>query len=142
MLSEVSQTEKDKYCILTCTLNLKKLMNITKQKLTQRTNCLIKEIIPLRFYFSYDSYFFNWSIVVSFKCRAKWFSCTYMCINIYSFFLFFFFSHFVITEYWVEFPVLYSRFLLVVLNKAVYTCQSQTPNLYLPITLSSQPQYS
>ena len=43
MFSEVNQTEKDKYCILGYTLNLKKLMNITKQKLTVTENKLFNQ---------------------------------------------------------------------------------------------------
>ena len=56
-----------------------------------------------------------WNIVdlqcyVSFRCAAKWFSYTYTCIYSFS-------NSFpieVITEYWVEFPVIYSRTLLVI----------------------------
>ena len=48
-------------------------------------------------------------------------------IHIYPLF-FRFFSH---KDHWVEFPVLYSRSLLVIYI-AVCICQSQSPNLYLP----------
>ena len=56
-----------------------------------------------------------WSIVdlkccVSFRYTAKWFSYTYTYIHSFS-------DSFpieVITEYWVEFPVLYSRSLLII----------------------------
>jgi len=52
----------------------------------------------------------DWHCCVSFRCAAKWFSYTYTCIYSFS-------NSFpieVITEYWVEFPVIYSRTLLVI----------------------------
>ena len=56
-----------------------------------------------------------WSTVdlqccVSFRCTAKWIS--YTDTYVPSFFSFF--SHLVITEYWFEFPMLYSRSLLLI----------------------------
>ena len=57
------------------------------------------------------------------------------CVNM-SIYLYFFLDSFhveVITEHWVEFPVLYGRFLLVIcLYIAVCVCESQPPNLSLP----------
>ena len=59
----------------------------------------------------------------SFRCTAKWFSYLYTCIYSVS-------NSFpiqVITEYWAEFPVLYTTpCWLSILNTAVCTCQSQT----------------
>ena len=48
---------------------------------------------------------------VSFKCIAKWISYTYIYIYIYI--LFQILSPYSLSEYWVEFPFLYSRSLLV-----------------------------
>ena len=68
-------------------------------------------------------FFFNWSTVdlqcyVSFRCTAKWIAYTYTYIRSFldSF------PILVTTEYWVEFPVVYSRFLSVVyfINSSVY----------------------
>ena len=66
-------------------------------------------------YFILLKKFFYWSVVdlqccVSFRCTAKWISYTYTYIHSFlgSF------PIYVITEYWVEFPVLYSRSLLVI----------------------------
>ena len=63
--------------------------------------------------------FFYWSIVdlqchVSFRCTAQWFSYTY--IYIYVIYIS------VKTKYWIYFPVLYSRSLLVIyfLYSSVY----------------------
>ena len=60
---------------------------------------------------------FYWRIVdlqccVSFRCTAKWFSYTYINTYIHSFSDSF--PIWFITECWVEFPVLYSRSLLVI----------------------------
>ena len=66
---------------------------------------------------SFLNYFFCWDIVylqccTSFKHMAQWFNYTYICVCVY------FFLHslplYVLTEYHVEFPVLYSRSLLVI----------------------------
>ena len=58
---------------------------------------------------------------VSFRCTAKWFSYTY----IYIFFFPDSFTLKVITEYWVELPVPYSRSLLSIcfIYSSVYTSQ-------------------
>ena len=58
--------------------------------------------------------YFYWRIVdlqccVIFCCSAKWINYIYTYIHSFRFY-----SHIVITEYWVEFPVLYSRSLLVI----------------------------
>ena len=80
------------------------------------------------------SFNFYWSLVdlqccISFRCTAKWISYTYTYIHS-------FLDSFpiqVITEYWEEFPVLYSRSLLVIyfIYSSVCICQSQSPNLSL-----------
>ena len=91
---------------------------------------------------------FYWSTValqcyVSFCCAAKWVSYTYTYIASFLDFL----PIWVTTEYWVQFPLLYSRFSLVIcfiprspalyvnslplstiLYIVVYMCQSQSPN--------------
>ena len=74
---------------------------------------------------------FYWSIVhlycyVSFRCTAKWISYTYTYIH--SLFFLDTFPIYAITEYWVEFPVLYSRFLLVI----YFMCSS----MYMSIPIS------
>ena len=81
-----------------------------------------------------QSYFLNfyWSIVdlqccVSFRCTAKWISYTYT----YSHSFLDSFPIQIITETWVEFPVLYSRS-LVIYVLTVCIRQSQSPNLSLP----------
>ena len=86
------------------------------------TTLLIYYVYPTRALWSlqicYEIFFFNFycSIVdlqcwVSFRYTAKWISYTYTYI--YSFLDYF--SIQTITEYWVEFPVLYNRFLLFIL---------------------------
>ena len=69
------------------------------------------------FYFIPRVFFFNvyWCIVdlqccVSFSYTAKWISCTYTCIHSFSDS----FPMWTTIEYWGEFPVLNSRFLLVI----------------------------
>ena len=64
------------------------------------------------FFLSFFSFNFYWSRVdlqccVNFRCTAKWISHTYTHSFLDSF------PIKAITEYWVEFPVLYNRFLLV-----------------------------
>ena len=63
----------------------------------------------------FSFFFFFWSTIdlqccVSFRCAAKWIYCTYTYIHSFldSFHML------AITQYWVEFPVLYSRSLLVI----------------------------
>ena len=92
--------------------------------------CFLKNIlnIPKKFLFSFIENWrkflspggnlknkFYWSLVdlqcyVSFRCTAKWISYTYTYIHSY----FRFFPVPSIIEFWVELPVLYSRFLLVI----------------------------
>ena len=69
---------------------------------------------------------------VSSTCTAKWLNYTYTYIHSFPDF----FPMMVITEYWVEFPVLYNRSLLSLLYIVVCICQSQTPNLSCPSPLS------
>ena len=69
--------------------------------------------------------FFYWSLIdlqshVIFRCTAKWIS--YTCTYIHSFL-----DSFPITEYWVEFPVLYSRSLFVIYF--ICNCVYVSPNL-------------
>ena len=64
--------------------------------------------------------FLYWSIFdlqgcVSFRCTAMWFSYTHTHIHTDTYIFFFrLFSHIVCTEYWVEFPVLYSSSFLII----------------------------
>ena len=82
--------------------------------------------IPVSGYFLIYVFFkinFYWCIValqccVSFWCTAKWISYTYMYMHYFLDFL----PTYVTTEHWVEFPVLYSRFSLVIyfIHSSVY----------------------
>ena len=95
---------------------------------------------PVSFFFFLIN--FHWSIVdlhcVSLRCTAKWFGYTYTYIHS-------FLDSFpiqVITEYWVEFPVLYSRSLIVIyfIYGSVYMSipisQFIPPPLSLLVTIS------
>jgi len=66
------------------------------------------------FFYNWSMFFYNWSIdlqcSVSFCCIAK--SVIYIYVQIYS--SLYSFSIYVIIEYWVEFPVLHTRLLLVI----------------------------
>ena len=78
-------------------------------------------------------FLFYWSIVdlqcgISFECTAKWFS--YTGTYIHSFLDYFLIE--VIPEYWVEFPVLYGRSLLVIHLIYCSVCSFQAPDLSLP----------
>ena len=82
---------------------------------------------------------FYWSIVdlkycVRFCCAAKWIS--YMYINIHSFKNYF--PTKVITEYWDEVPVLYSRSLLIIciILYMRTLCAQSCPTLYDPMDCS------
>ena len=81
-----------------------------------------------------------WGIVdeqccVSFRCTAKWFSYTYTCISSFSNC----FPLQVITKYWAELPVLYSRSLLVIYF--IYLCAQSLSHVQLfetPWTVACQ----
>ena len=82
-------------------------------------------------FFKFHFYFrleYNWLTVSCFRCTAEWFS--FIHTHTHSFpdsFLIL-----VIAECWVEFPVLYSRSLLII---CLYVCISLIPNSWICIPL-------
>ena len=92
-----------------------------------RFDISIYSYVLLLFFFSFLK--FCWSIVdlqywSDFCCTIKWLGYTYICSL----------SDSLPTEYWVEFSVLYSRFLLA--HHSIFSvciCQSQTPGPSLPL---------
>ena len=95
----------------------------------------------LSLYLDLVFFFFNfyYSVValqccVSFCCAAMWISCIYTHIP----YFFNFHSIYVTTEHWVEFPILHSRFSLVIhfINSSVYVLipvSQFTPPPFFPL---------
>ena len=71
---------------------------------------IILDYIGLYYYIGFILDYIDLQCCVSFRCTAKWFSYTYTHIHSFSDS----FPVWVITEYWVEFPVLCSRSLLII----------------------------
>ena len=78
-------------------------------------------------------FFFFWIIVylkccLSFQCIAKWFSNTYTNTHFFSDS----FLIYVITEYWGEFPMLYTRALLAIYLKYNSVCMLIPSSWFIP----------
>ena len=73
------------------------------------SKCILRSGISVSYF-----YFLRNSVLFSQFHTSRWVSCTYM--HIYSFYIF---SIQVVMEYWVEFPVLHSRFLFY-LSKFIF----------------------
>ena len=70
----------------------------------------------------------DWQCCFSFRYTAKWVSHIYIYIYIYKYWLFLrFFS-----EYWVEFPVLYRRYLLISCFRYTSVCMSIPTSQFIP----------
>ena len=91
--------------------------------------------LPSEFVYCFKKFLLEYScftLSCYFKFTTKWIGYTYILSYLDSF------PIQANTEYWVEFPVLYNRSLLIfILYIILFICQSQSPNLSLPSAFPS-----